>query len=227
MADVEPEKKAPTEMDEEISMSRGMRAEVRINFDKCRDMFVFDQMGNKIRFGDIYKKQKTIVVFTRHLLDFVCQEYADDLAIIPLEYLQEVDVRLVIIAPSPHNLIKGFKKVTGLNYTVYCDPNYELFKAMGCVESLVFGKVQESVHVKSGIIMGILRSTWRAMQQESRLRNGDVKQQGGSFILGPGDVLHHAHIDQNATDHAKINDLLTIAGVQNVSFPKDRRVLEL
>lgn len=65
MADVEPETKALNEMDEEISMSRGMRAEVKVNFDKCRDMFVYDQMGNKIRFGDVYKKQKTIVVFTR------------------------------------------------------------------------------------------------------------------------------------------------------------------
>ncbi|XP_071117520.1 peroxiredoxin-like 2C isoform X2 [Haliotis cracherodii] len=209
MADVEPETKALNEMDEEVSMSRGMRAEVKVNFDKCRDMFVYDQMGNKIRFGDVYKKQKTIVVFTRHLLDFVCQEYADDLGTVPLEYLQ------------------GFKKVTSFNYTVYCDPDYELFKAMGCVETLAFGKIDESKHIKSGIIMGVLRSTWRAMQQESRLRNGDVKQQGASFIMGPGDVLHHAHIDQNATDHAKINDLLTIAGVQNVSFPKDPRVLDL
>nr|AYP63837.1 thioredoxin-like protein AAED1 [Haliotis discus discus] len=227
MADVEPETKALNEMDEEISMSRGMRAEVKVNFDKCRDMFVYDQMGNKIRFGDVYKKQKTIVVFTRHLLDFVCQEYVDDLGTVPLEYLQEADVRLVIIAPSPYVLIRGFKKVTSFNYTVYCDPDYELFKAMGCVETLAFGKIDESKHIKSGIIMGVLRSTWRAMQQESRLRNGDVKQQGASFIMGPGDVLHHAHIDQNATDHAKINDLLTIAGVQNVSFPKDPRVLDL
>lgn len=38
---------------------------MEVDFEKIQDMIVFDEMGNKIRFGDIYKKQKTIIVFTR------------------------------------------------------------------------------------------------------------------------------------------------------------------
>ncbi len=53
------------EINQEMSMSRGMSEEIRVDFAKCEDMFVYDQMGNKIRFGDIYKKKKTIIVLTR------------------------------------------------------------------------------------------------------------------------------------------------------------------
>jgi hypothetical protein len=51
-----------------LQMSRGERPEpcdFKFNFAKARDMFVLDEGGNKIKFGDIYKHQKTIVVFTR------------------------------------------------------------------------------------------------------------------------------------------------------------------
>jgi hypothetical protein len=48
-----------------LKMSRGMRPEADVNFDKLRTMFVFDELGNKIRFTDTFKMQKTIIIFTR------------------------------------------------------------------------------------------------------------------------------------------------------------------
>lgn len=51
-----------------LEMSRGERPEpsdFKFNFSKARDMFVLDEGGNKIKFGDIYKHQKTIVIFSR------------------------------------------------------------------------------------------------------------------------------------------------------------------
>ena len=60
------EKKEPVmEKVEELNISRGEKAEVIVDFEKIRDLFVFDELGNKIRFGDIYKRQKTIIVFSR------------------------------------------------------------------------------------------------------------------------------------------------------------------
>lgn len=66
-----PEEKEDTQAVEEIDnlqMSRGEKPEpcdFKFNFAKARDMFVLDEGGNKIRFGDIYKHQKTIVIFSR------------------------------------------------------------------------------------------------------------------------------------------------------------------
>jgi len=54
-----------SEMDIMSRMSRTEEPEYIVNFDKVRDLVVYDSMGNEIKFGDIYKKQKTIIVFVR------------------------------------------------------------------------------------------------------------------------------------------------------------------
>jgi len=41
-----------------------------------------------------------------------------------------------------------------------------------------------SKHVKSGALTGIIQSVWRGMQFCEL--QGDIEQQGGAFILGPG-----------------------------------------
>ena len=50
---------------DELKMSRTEEPEYSVNFSKVRDKIVFDGQGNKIRFGDIYKHQKTIIIFVR------------------------------------------------------------------------------------------------------------------------------------------------------------------
>ena len=60
----EPEEEKMEEVND-MRMSRTEEPEFEVNFDKFRDKFVYDGSGNKIRFGDIYKKQKTIIIFVR------------------------------------------------------------------------------------------------------------------------------------------------------------------
>ena len=50
---------------DDLKMQRTEEPEYVVNFDKLRDKVVYDGQGNKIKFGDIYKRQKTIVVFVR------------------------------------------------------------------------------------------------------------------------------------------------------------------
>ena len=61
----EPAEEERVEEVNDMKMSRTEEPETDINFEKIRDLFVFDGYGNKIRFGDIYKKQKTIIIFVR------------------------------------------------------------------------------------------------------------------------------------------------------------------
>jgi len=42
-----------------------------------------------------------------------------------------------------------------------------------------------------------------------------------------GDETHYNYIEKHQVDQVPINEILSKAGVQAVSFPKDRRVLEL
>lgn len=46
------------------------------------------------------------------------------------------------------------------------------------------GFLVESKHVKSGALTGIIQSVWRGMQFCEL--QGDIEQQGGALILGPG-----------------------------------------
>ncbi|XP_076439847.1 peroxiredoxin-like 2C [Babylonia areolata] len=216
---------APSSESKDVEMSRGERPKATIDFNKLEALYVYDEYENKIRFCDVFRKQKTIIIFVRHFLDFITKEYVEDLAIIPLEYLQEVDVRLVVIGPAPVKFIKPFKKLTGYQYTMYCDPEREVYKALGMHEKLEGGNLEESKHIKSGAMMGVLSSMWRAMRYQEY--QGNPRQQGASFIMGPGEVVHFEHLDETCTDHMNINDLLIKAGVQPVSFPKDQRVVTI
>ena len=70
MANEKSEVKDPSEEEgvkvvDDLKMSRTEEPEYSVNFEKLRDKVVYDGLGNKIKFGDIYKMQKTIVVFVR------------------------------------------------------------------------------------------------------------------------------------------------------------------
>ena len=63
---------APTQVNRENvngvcspNMSRGERPEADINWPKLENLYVYDEMGNKIKFSDIYRRQKTLVIFVR------------------------------------------------------------------------------------------------------------------------------------------------------------------
>lgn len=101
-----------------------------------------------------------------------------------------------------------------------------------------------SPHVKSGIFMGQMKSAWRAMTSPVFDFQGDLNQQGGAIIAGPGKLslclctltyilsllpvhcvlfsfflftgtqVHFSHFDSNRLDHMPINWLLQLAGVQ-------------
>jgi len=175
--------------------------------------------------GDIYQNKKTILVLIRHFLCYICKEYVDDLADIPESNFQDSNVQLVVIGCSPVKFIKPFRQATGYNYAIYVDPDRELYKALKCKVGLGSTNIKNSKHVKSGLVSGIFQSMARGMKYCEM--QGDINQQGGAFIVGPGDKVAFAHLDTSSTDHTAINDLLALAGVAQVNFTKDKRVLSL
>ena len=48
-----------------LNMSRGEKPEADINWPKLETLFVYDEMGNKIKFSDVYRRQKTLIIFVR------------------------------------------------------------------------------------------------------------------------------------------------------------------
>lgn len=104
--------------------------------------------------------------------------------------------------------------MTGYPYEIYVDPERCIYQKLGmtrvekftdsgnaikhssinpvyyemginCVCILVY-LANPSPHVKSGIFMGQMKSAWRAMTSPVFDFQGDLHQQGGAIIAGPG-----------------------------------------
>uniref|UniRef100_A0A8C3JNU9 Peroxiredoxin like 2C n=1 Tax=Calidris pygmaea TaxID=425635 RepID=A0A8C3JNU9_9CHAR len=92
---------------------------------------VVDADGRSVPFEALYGEQKAIVVFVRNFLCYTCKEYVEDLAKVPKAFLQEANVRLIVIGQSSYHHIKPFCSLTGYTHEMYVDPQREIYKILG------------------------------------------------------------------------------------------------
>ncbi|NXJ14922.1 AAED1 protein, partial [Odontophorus gujanensis] len=188
---------------------------------------VVDADGRRIPFGALYRRQKAVVVFVRNFLCYTCKEYVEDLAKVPRSYLQEANVRLIVIGQSSYHHIKPFCSLTGYTHEMYVDPQREIYKILGMKRGEGNGTSVKSPHVKSSMLLGSIRSMWRAMTGPAFDFQGDPAQQGGTLILGPGNQAHFLHHDRNRMDHVPINSVLQLAGVKTVNFTNRPQIIDI
>uniref|UniRef100_A0A8C9LGE0 Peroxiredoxin like 2C n=1 Tax=Pavo cristatus TaxID=9049 RepID=A0A8C9LGE0_PAVCR len=144
---------------------------------------VVDADGRRIPFGALYRRQKAVVVFVRNFLCYTCKEYVEDLAKVPRSYLQVGATPLYVLCSQT-----PFCSLTGYTHEMYVDPQREIYKMLGMKRGEGNGISVQSPHVKSSMFLGSIRSMWRAMTGPAFDFQGDPAQQGGTLILGPGDL---------------------------------------
>uniref|UniRef100_A0A8D0E1M6 Peroxiredoxin like 2C n=1 Tax=Salvator merianae TaxID=96440 RepID=A0A8D0E1M6_SALMN len=188
---------------------------------------VVDAAGKSLPFGSLYREQKTIVVFVRHFLCYTSKEYVEDLGKIPKKFLQDANVRLVVIGQSLPHHIKPFCDLTGYSHEMYVDPEREIYKILGMKSGEASITSAQSPHVKSSLLLGSIKSMWRAMTSPAFDFQGDPAQQGGTLILGPGNEIHFVHLDKSRLDHAPINTVLQFAGVRGVNFTNKSQIIDV
>ncbi|XP_013808617.1 peroxiredoxin-like 2C isoform X4 [Apteryx mantelli] len=168
---------------------------------------VVDADGKKVPFRALYGEQKAIVVFVR-----------------------DANVRLIVIGQSSYHHIKPFCSLTGYTHEIYVDPQREIYKTLGMKRgegNNTPGTSVQSPHVKSNMLLGSIRSMWRAMTGPAFDFQGDPAQQGGTLILGPGNEVHFLHLDKHRLDHAPINTVLQLAGVKTVNFTNKSQIIDI
>eukprot|EP00056_Hartaetosiga_gracilis_P004458 m.75212 g.75212 ORF g.75212 m.75212 type:complete len:91 (-) comp11838_c4_seq1:55-327(-) len=79
------------------------------------------------------------------------------------------------------------------------------------------GDKGKNVHLKSGTMGGIWKSTKWAIGGGMKSQ-GSSKTQGGSFVIDEDGSLLYQHIDTGSLDNAPINDLLQAAGLETYPF---------
>ena len=95
--------------------------------------------------------------------------------------------------------IPGFREVTGYPGPLLTDPSLRTFKAAG----LAYG-ITRTFHP---------RSVWKGIRAfaggfRQGARRGNPVQQGGTFVLGPGDRVRLEWRDRFAGDHPEMRDVL-------------------
>ncbi|XP_074493265.1 peroxiredoxin-like 2C [Sebastes fasciatus] len=188
---------------------------VHYHLEDVEDCLIYDRHGVSVPFRKLYQDRKSVLIFVRNFLCYSCKEYVEDLSKIPGEALEDADIRLVVIGQSAYHHIEPFCSLTGYPYEIYVDPERCIYQKLGMKREEKFtDSAHSSPHVKSGIFMGQMKSIWRAMTSPAFDFQGDLHQQGGAIIAGPGSQVHFSHFDMNRLDHMPIDWLLQLAGVQ-------------
>uniref|UniRef100_A0A3Q3BMM8 Peroxiredoxin like 2C n=1 Tax=Haplochromis burtoni TaxID=8153 RepID=A0A3Q3BMM8_HAPBU len=184
---------------------------VDINLRDVEDCLIYDRHGVSIPFKTLYQDRKSVIIFVRNFLCYSCKEYVDDLGKIPREVLE------------------SFCLLTEYPYEIYVDPERRIYQKLGMKREETFtDSAQPSPHVKSGVFMGQIKTIWRAMTSPAFDFQGDLHQQGGAIIAGPGSKVHFSHLDMNRLDHMPINWLLQLAGAQKtIDFSDKPKIIHI
>ncbi|XP_072538025.1 peroxiredoxin-like 2C isoform X2 [Salminus brasiliensis] len=192
------------------SAPQSSRAAAELRVSDVEECLIYDQHGASAAFKSLFQSSKAIIIFVRNFLCFACKEYVEDLSKIPKDALL------------------AFCSLTGYQHEIYVDPERQIYKKLGMRRGETFMETAStSPHVKSSMLVGSLKSMWRAMTSPVFDFQGDPLQQGGAIIVGPGSDLHFAHFDMNRFHHTPINQLLQLAGIQMVDFNRHPKVIDI
>ncbi|TSY41764.1 Thioredoxin-like protein AAED1 [Bagarius yarrelli] len=176
-----------------------------VSISEVEDCLIYDRHGASIPFNSLYQNHKAIVIFVR-----------------------DANVRLVVIGQSGHSHIKAFCSLTGYGHEMYVDPERQIYRKLGMTREEVYEETASpSLHVKSSVLVGSMKSMWRAMTSPAFDFKGDPLQQGGALIIGPGPNVHIAHFDMNRFNHMPINSLLHLAGMLEVDFNRQTNIIDV
>ncbi|EPS97807.1 hypothetical protein FOMPIDRAFT_1127810 [Fomitopsis schrenkii] len=180
---------------------------------------VYDSQGKMLDFKGLIRDQKTIVVFIRHFFCGSCQQqYVIQFAQVKPESLQQAGVRIVVIGCGEWQPIQNYRETTGFKGEVYADPSRSLYKALGLVENVQTtpaGKNKRS-YLTKGLLSNTLQSIWQGpLKNPLHIgKQGDIHQNGGDFVFGPGETCSFASRMRHTEDHVEVADLLRAAGVE-------------
>lgn len=111
----------------------------------------------------------------------------------------EQGAQLVVVGNGSPDQARDLKHELGFPATLWVDPDMNAYRAAGLRRG--------PARTLSWRTFGHLIRAWRGGHRQAAVQ-GDPWQLGGTFIIGPPDRVHFAHISREAGDHAAIPDLL-------------------
>jgi AhpC/TSA antioxidant enzyme len=106
---------------------------------------------------------------------------------------------LAVVGPSRSEHIPAFREATGYGGALYVDPSLDSFREAGLARGWA-----ETFHPLA-MVKGV-RAFAGGFRQGAR--RGDPIQQGGTFVLGPGDAARFEWRDRHAGDHPSPSEVV-------------------
>jgi peroxiredoxin len=159
---------------------------------------VQDEAGAAVSFRGLWAERTVVLAFVRHLGCIFCRQQVAGLS----KRLPEIERRggtLVVVGPAKPEHIKGFRESTGYQGALFVDPALRAFRTAGLVHG--WASTYHPLSVLKGI--GAMARGFRQVG-----RHGDVVQQGGTFVLGPGDRVRYEWRDRYAGHHPNLDEVV-------------------
>ncbi|ORX36902.1 AhpC/TSA antioxidant enzyme-domain-containing protein [Kockovaella imperatae] len=178
---------------------------------------VIAEDGERVRFGNLVRDRKTIVIFIRHWFCSLCAQYMQSIVSqVRPEALEAADVNLIIIGNGSVKMLPGYKnKAFNCPFPMYTDPSLELYRALG--QTRQSGDAGADEDAGDYLVQSVMQQTVSTVKRATMmpLRNpGHFTQLGGEFIFDGALNCTYAHRMTTTRSHAPIRDVCAEAGVR-------------
>ncbi len=167
--------------------------------ERIADVEVLDCEERRIRLGTVWESHTVVLTFLRHFGCIFCREQALSLHRL-LPRIRDLRGDLVFVGNGSPYFAQAFREDLKIDAPIFVDPEQKAYAAAG---------LKRGIH--TSLTPKVISNAVRAMRRGSRQQKtqGDVWQQGGVFVIGPGNREHFRHVSRVAGDHPEDRDILT------------------
>ncbi len=162
------------------------------------DCRVSDLSGAPVRLGDEWRDRPAVVVWLRHYGCILCREQAAGFRARRSE-IEALGAHLVFVGNGDDVAAREFEAAHCPGCRVLSDPSLASYRAIGARRGWV------STLGPAAVGAGI--RAFRHGFRQGGVR-GIADQQGGVYVVLPGDRLAYIHLSGSAGDHPPIGDVL-------------------
>ena len=155
-----------------------------------------------MRLGDAWRERPTVIVWLRHFGCLLCKEQAAAFRE-RLPEIEDLGGGLVFVGNGELTWARDFESAECRGCRVLTDPGLDSYRAIGARRGW-----------RSTIGPASVAATIRAFRhgfRQSGVR-GVPDQQGGVYVMLPGDRVAYAYVSGSAGDHPPIEDVLAALG---------------
>ncbi len=153
---------------------------------------LLDDNNQAIVLGSFWQEQPIVLLFIRHFGCLFCREQVAEWQS-ALSELKARGAELVVVGSGQPFHAKAFREEHNISFPLLVDPGLRAFAAAGLKRGF-----SSTLHPR------VLLHGFRAFKNGFRQGavKGDPWQQGGVFVIAPGDRMLYQHISREAGDHS-------------------------